>query len=345
MPWWSDSVSKSKPNIYDVAEAAGVSHQTVSRVINHHHSVRPETRARVEQAMQELGYVPNRAARALVTSKSRLIGILASDTTLYGPAGMLHAIDLEARRFGYVPFACSVDSHSEAEVRAGVEHLRQMAVDGVILITAAQLPLNIARAGLPGIPIVILEADEHNNVLEVNVDNYGAAITATRHLIELGHRRILHIGGVASWAVARARQRGYEDAMSAAGLPTNVVSGDWQIDTGYRVGREYDFAGNGVTAVFCANDHLALGLMHACRDRGIAVPDDLSVVGFDDIPEAAHLHPPLTTVRQDFLAMGNQGLRLLMAELGEAPAVENPVLPLEFIVRASTAPPGKVMNS
>lgn len=332
-------MSKAKPNIYDVAEAAGVSHQTVSRVINNHPSLRPETRARVEAAMAELGYVPNRAARALVTAKSRLIGILASDTTLYGPAGMLHAIDLEARRFGYAPFTCSIDSLSEAEVRAGVEHLRQLEVDGVILITAEQLPLRVAQAGLPRTPIVVLEADEQSDALEVNVDNHGAALAATRHLISLGHHRILHIAGVQSWEVARARERGYRDAMTAADLQPLVINGDWQIETGLRIAREYDFAGSGVTAVFCANDHLALGVLNACRERGIRVPDDLSIVGFDDIPEAAYFAPPLTTVRQDFLAVGHRGLRLLMAQLGEAEPVENPVIPLELMVRQSTAPP------
>ena len=335
-------MSERKPNIYDVAEAAGVSHQTVSRVINNHPSLRPETRARVEAAMAELGYVPNRAARSLVTSKSHLIGILASDTTLYGPAGMVNAIELEARRFGYVPFACSVDSHSEEEVRAGVAHLRQMSVDGVILITAEHLPIEVARAELPRIPIVVLDAEEHLSPLMVKSDNLGAASMATQHLIDLGHRRILHITGETQWAVGRARRDGFNATMRAAKLEPLVIEGDWRIETGYRIAMDFDFDANAVTGVFCANDNLALGLLKACRERGIDVPSRLSVVGFDDIPEAAYFAPPLTTVRQDFSALGNRAIRVLLAALGEGEPVENAVLPLELVIRASTAPTGRL---
>lgn len=332
-------MSRHKPNIYDVAEAAGVSHQTVSRVINNHPSLRPETRRRVEQAMAELGYVPNRAARALVTDKSKLIGILASDTTLYGPSGMLHAIELEARKFGYVTFTCSVDAQSETEVREGVMHMRNMAVEGVILITAENMPTDLARDGLPNIPIVAMDSEYRADRLTVNVNNFGAAEMATKHLLDLGHTSILHITGETDWAVGRARREGYAAAMQAAGLRPNVIEGNWQIETGYRLSLDYDFNRAGITAVFCANDNLALGLLRACRERGIAVPQDLSVVGFDDIPEAAYFAPPLTTVRQDFAALGQRAIRVLLSELGQADPVVNRLLDLELIVRESTAPP------
>ena len=335
-------MAKHKPNIYDVAEAAGVSHQTVSRVINNHPSLRPETRRRVERAMEELGYVPNRAARALVTDKSKLIGILASDTTLYGPAGMLHAIEIEARKSGYVTFTCSVDSQSEAEVRDGVTHLRNLSVEGVILITAETMPTDLARDGLPNVPIVAMDSTYRADRLTVRIDNDAAAELATRHLIELGHRNILHITGETDWSVGRERREGFIATMKSAGLEPQVIEGNWQIETGYQLAKGYDFARAGITAVFCANDHLALGLLKACRERGIDVPGDLSVVGFDDIPEAAYFAPPLTTVRQDFAAMGNQAIRVLLAELGQTEPVANKELELELLVRGSIAAPRKL---
>lgn len=332
-------MSRHKPNIYDVAEVAGVSHQTVSRVINNHPSLRPETRRRVEQAMADLGYVPNRAARALVTDKSKLIGILASDTTLYGPAGMLHAIEIEARKSGYVTFTCSVDAQSQAEVHDAVTYMRNMSVEGVILITAETKPTDLARDGLPNVPIVAMDSEYRADRLTVNVNNFGAAEMATKHLLDLGHTGILHITGETDWAVGRARRDGYAAAMRNAGLQPLVIEGNWQIETGYRLSSGYDFQRAGVTAVFCANDNLALGLLRACRERGIAVPDDLSVVGFDDIPEAAYFAPPLTTVRQDFAALGKRAIRVLLSELGQAEPVTNRLLDLELVVRSSTAPP------
>lgn len=335
-------MSRQNPNIYDVAEAAGVSHQTVSRVINNHPSLRPETRKRVEAAMAELGYVPNRAARALVTKKSKLIGILASDTTLYGPAGMLNAIETEARLAGYVTMTVAVDPQNEAEVRAGVAHLQYMAVEGLILITAEHLPTDLARDGLPDIPIVALDSDYRADALTVNTNGYLATALATRHLIDLGHQQIQYITGDISWSAGRRRRDGYADTMTSAGLQSHITEGDWAIETGYRIGLEFDFPGNGVTGVVCANDHLALGLLKACRERAIAVPHDLSVVGFDDIPEAAYFAPPLTTVRQDFAAMGNQAIRVLLGALGQAETVENTELNLGLVVRDSTASPPRL---
>lgn len=328
----------SKPNIYDVASRAGVSHQTVSRVLNNHPSVRANTRQSVLDAMQHLGYVPNQAARALVTARTKLIGILAADTTLYGPAGGVNAMEVEARRAGYVSLTCTINPDSDEEIRAGIEHLRQLGVEGVIVITTHNRPAILARQLLTSIPVVGIDAEFNPGELSVEVDNVDAAARATRHLIDLGHRRILHISGPEPSFVARQRSLGYAQAMQAAGLEPLIVAGDWSSATGYRLGSVVDVGPARVTAVFTANDHLALGLLKACRDRGLSVPAQLSVVGFDDIPEAPYFEPPLTTMRQEFRAIGHQAMELLLARLAGIENLESTFIPLEFVLRQSTAP-------
>ncbi len=332
------SSKSTKPNIYTVAERAGVSHQTVSRVINDHPSLRPETRARVLAAMEELGYVPNQAARALVTSKSGLIGILATDTVLYGPAGMLHAIEVGARNAGYVAIACSVDGESKQAVRKGLEHLRHLGVEGLIVITPQSHSLDIAHEVMRHLPVVAIDNTYRMGELSASIDSYAGATQATQHLIDLGHRKIVHITGPATYFEAAARSAAYTAAMLAAGLTPRIIDGDWDIETGHRLGHEIDFLGRGITAVFAANDHLALGLLKACRERGISVPRQVSVVGFDDIPEAGYFVPALTTVRQDFTAAGARAVDLLVRALAGEGHLESETVTPVFIERESTGP-------
>ncbi len=328
----------SKPNIYDVARRAGVSHQTVSRVMNQHASVRETTRKRVLEAMEQLEFVPSLAARALVTSKSGLIGILAAETTLYGPAGGVNAMEAEARRHGYMTITRSINPDSEEETRDGVQHLRLLGVEGIIVITTHNRPAIVAREMLPGFPVVAIDAEYTNDELSVEVDNLHAAARATQHLIDLGHKGILHIAGPAPSFVSRQRVAGYTDTMLRAGLTPRVESGDWAIATGYRIGLAYDFDGEGVSAVFTANDSLALGLYRACRERGLVIPTRLSVVGFDDIPEAEYFDPPLTTMRQEFAEIGHRAMSLLLRRLAREQGLASEFVMPEFKLRASTAP-------
>lgn len=328
-------MSRTKPNIYDVANAAGVSHQTVSRVLNNHPSLRPETRQRVEAAMLNLGYIPSRAARALVTSRSKLIGVLISDMTLFGPAGILHAIEVEARKSGYVPFAYSVDPNSADDINTGLAYLRGLGVDGVILIVPQTLPIDVSSAGSLNVPMVTVDSDQRGQLFTVHSDNHGGAGLATQHLIDLGHQHILHITGDTAWTVGKARERGYADCMRAAGLKPVVVQGDWQISTGYDIAMQYNF--DGITGVVCGNDHAALGVLRALRERGLDVPGDVSVVGFDDIPEAEFFQPPLTTVRQDFWAIGKLAINGLLGQLEQGKPMVGDLIGLQLIVRESTA--------
>jgi DNA-binding LacI/PurR family transcriptional regulator len=324
----------------DVARAAGVSHQTVSRVLNGTDGVRAETRARVLRAVRELGYQPNSVARALVTGRSRTLGVVSFDTTLYGPASTLFAIERAAHAAGYFVSVVSVTTVDRESVLIAVERLRQQGVDGVLIIVAlkdaAEAVLDVPHE----LPIVAVEAGPDRATPVVAVDQVGGAVAATEHLLELGHRTVWHIGGPPSFLEAGQRVEGWLKALEAAGIaPPPMQAGDWSARSGYELGRRLATVSE-VTAVFAANDQMALGVLRAFNEAGRRVPEDVSLVGFDDIAEAPYFTPPLTTVRQDFMAVGRASLELLLAEM-EAPrrGSSRLVVEPELIVRASTAPP------
>lgn len=334
--------SKKLPNIYDVARLAEVSHQTVSRVINDSPNIKPATRDRVLAAMNELGYVPNAAARALVTAKSKIIGILMTDIVYHGPAGMMHAMEVEALNAGYLPISASVDPQSLESINRGVDHLRRMGIEGLVVITPQSNSVEVVEKTVTKIPVVYIDSPNQPNSLSASIDNFEGARLAVQHLISLGHKNIIHIAGPSSWFDAEPRVRGYEATMQAAGLAPRVISGDWNIETGYLIGKELDIDADKITAIFAANDNLSLGLMHAFRERGIDVPNRVSIVGFDDVPEAPYFAPPLTTLRPDFSRLGRVAMGLILRQLqGEAVESSNNITP-ELIVRKSTAVPPRL---
>lgn len=327
------------PSIRDVARLAGVSHQTVSRVLNHHPSIRPETKQRVLDVMEQLQYRPNRAARALVTHRSRTIGILSASSTQYGPASSIAAIEEAARASGYWVSTANIDSADARSIADGLAHLVAQGIEGLVVIapqvrvfdTLAQLSIDL--------PYVSLQSTGRDDGHALSVDQIAGARLATRHLIELGHRNIYHLAGPQDWIEAEARMHGFLDEMGAQDVPTTApILGDWTADFGYFAGRELltvrDF-----TAIFASNDQMALGLMHAIRAAGLEVPRDVSIIGFDDIPEAAHFWPPLSTVRQDFAELGRRCVALLLGDLDPAaPDYQGTIVP-ELIVRGSTGAP------
>jgi DNA-binding LacI/PurR family transcriptional regulator len=325
------------PSIRDVARIADVSHQTVSRVLNDHPSIRPVTRQRVLDAMAELHFRPNRAARMLVTSRSRTIGVLAAASGwYYGPASSIAAIENAARDAGYSVTITNVTSIDAASVERALDHLVAEAVEGLVIM-APQMAVVDAIAQLDvDLPSVTLQAGSQEDQTALAVDQVGGARLAVAHLLELGHRRIAHIAGPQDWLEAQARLGGYEAELAAHGLAARPSpAGDWTAESGYRLGLEV-LRDPTVTAVFAGNDQMALGLIHAAQQEGRRVPDDLSVVGFDDIPEAAHFLPPLTTVRQDFAELGRRAIEVLVQRLrGDATAAQ-PIAP-ELVLRASTA--------
>jgi DNA-binding LacI/PurR family transcriptional regulator len=327
-------------NIFDVARLAGVSHQTVSRVVNGLPNVRPATRERVEHAIAQLRYSPSPAARSLVSRRSRTIGLIAPAVSDHGPTriGMNVSIAAHAARYS-VDTVTTVDD-DPGSVQAAIEGLLRQRVDAIVLIVMDIGVLEMVRTLDLSIPVVAAASSARRSPLLMQIDQYRGARAAVRHLAELGHTRIAHIAGPARAADAIERVRGWRDELAERRLPVlDLTYGDWTAAGGYRIGREMDLEPG--MAIFASNDLTALGLMSALRERSLSVPDDISLVGFDDIPEAAFLYPPLTTVRQDFAALGALMVQkvLVALEEGEDETTDTP-LPAHLIVRDSTRGPG-----
>jgi DNA-binding LacI/PurR family transcriptional regulator len=324
----------------DVARLAGVSHQTVSRVLNDHPNVKEQTRLRVRAAIAELGYRPNRAARALVTGRSQLIGIVALNSTLYGPASLLTAFEQAAAEAGFAVSVGSVSRLDRQSISGAVERHLDQRVAGLVVIA----PVASAGAALDdmpaGVPLVTIDGDPDRAHALITVDQVAGARAATRHLLDAGHRTVWHIAGPAEWYDAAGRIEGWRQSLLEAGAEVPPpLTADWTAASGYAAGQMVARMPE-VTAVFAANDHLALGLLRALHERGRRVPHDVSVVGFDDVPEAAFFIPPLTTVRPSFDAVAEAALDLLLAQMTDTePAPGRVVIAPKLIVRDSVAPP------
>ena len=327
--------SRQPASIRDVARLAGVSRQTVSRVINDHPSLRPETRDRVRAVIEELQYTPNRAAQVLGAHSSRTIGVLAYQRSQYGPSAAIQGIESAAQAAGYVVNTINLTSNTPEAIREALDLQQSHRVDGLVIIAPQIKVLRAIDELGVDLPYVMLHGRTPHDPHALFVDQVAGARAATRHLLSLGHHDIYHLAGPQEWIEAEARMQGYLDEMIEADQPVLApVLGDWTADFGYYAGRELARAA-GFTAVFAANDQMALGLMHAFRDAGLEVPRDVSVVGFDDVPEAAHFWPPLTSVRQDFTELGRQCVARL---LGPWDVLELPLAP-RLVVRGSTGPP------
>ncbi|GAA1869160.1 LacI family DNA-binding transcriptional regulator [Actinomadura bangladeshensis] len=332
------STPPARPGLRDVARLAGVSHQTVSRVFKNHPMVSAKTRDRVLAAAAQLDFRPNAAARALATGRSRTLGVVSFDTALFGPASIIAAIERNARAADFFTSVASLESPGHGAVAGAVDRFRDQGVDGIIMIPG-HVPPDEALRHLPGdLPTVLLGPDAA--VPTVSGDHYLAPREAVRYLLELGHRTVHHLPGPDDWSEATERTRGWRDALTEAGADVpDCAPGDWSARSGYERGRLLAADGD-VTAVFAANDQIALGLLWAIHESGRRVPDDVSVIGFDDIPEAAFLTPPLTTVRQDFTALGRHLVEQLITQLtgnGADPTAPK-LVPSKLIIRRSTAP-------
>lgn len=315
------AVSRRRPRakrsavMMDVARLAGVSHQTVSRVLNDHPSVRRETRERVLAAMRELDYQPNSAARTLVTNRSQTLGLVTFDTTLVGPSFMVYAVERAAREAGYFVSIASARSLETRSVVDAIRRLREQAVEAIITIAPLDSAL-VALEEVPGdLPLVGMGVGDAAGVSMVGLDNVAGAALATGHLLELGHRTVHHIAGPDGWPEARERLAGWRSALAAAGAPVpEPPVGDWSARAGYEAGRLLA-ADPDVTAVFCGNDQMAIGMLRALTEAGRRVPQDVSVVGFDDIPESPFLSPPLTTIVQDFAELGRRCVDVVLQQI------------------------------
>lgn len=329
----TDRATARAVGVRDVAVAAGVSRQTVSRVLNEHPEVAPETRDRVLAAMTQLGYRVNNAARALGTRRSRTIGILASDALQYGPSRSIAAIEAATRRAGYWVSAAFVDAGDAAAVVGAVEHLASQGVEGVVVVAPHTRTLDALDALRIGVPIVTLHSSGRG-AGGLSVDQAAGARLAVAALADAGHTRIAHLAGPPDWLEAESRADGFAAEIAARGISGGpVIVGDWSAASGHAAAGAVRDAG--VTAVFSANDQMALGLITGLREAGLDVPGDVSVVGFDDVPDAAHYWPALSTVRQDFDELAR---RAVAAVIGDVEASGGPVQPM-LVERASIAPP------
>ena len=323
----------------DVARVAGVSHQTVSRVLNDHPNVSADTKERVSAAIDELGYRRNAAARSLVTRSSRVIGVIISELEQYGPASTLLGLQEAAFQSGYFVSVAGLREKTREAMLESVNHLLNQAPDGIVAVAPVQAGVDLFRNLELKIPLQIVASG-----LAPEGSQESAARMAVAHLAGLGHRTIAHLAGPEEWMDAQRRAAGWRDELAERGLAAAApMSGDWGAESGYRIGLAFDAAAH--TAVFVANDQMALGFIRALHERGISVPGDVSVVGFDDQPEAAYFLPPLTTIRQDYRSMGSYCIDLLLQQIpgsgsGSAATSAAAVPVPELVVRGSTAPPG-----
>ena len=321
----------------DVAQLARVSYQTVSRVLHDSPHVRGETRERVLVAIRQLDYRPNSAAQALVTGRSRTLGVVSFDTALYGPASTLLGIELAAHDAGYAVSVSSLRSLNRGTLLAAIQLLRDQGVDGVAVIAPLRAGMDALRHVRPDFAVVAVEAGPNASIPVATVDQMAGAAAATRHLLGLGHRTVWHLAGPVDWNDAEERIEGWTSALCEANAPIPaLLRGDWTPRSGYELGQSLLQIPE-MTAIFVANDQMALGLLRRLHEAGREVPRDLSVVGFDDIPEAAYFTPPLTTVRQDFAELGRRCLHVLLGRIEGEPGPMRVVVAPELVVRASTS--------
>lgn len=313
----------------DVARLAGVSGQTVSRVANGSPRVDPATRARVEAAMEELGYRPNRTARALRTGRTRTIGVVVRTLASVGNTRMLEALTAAASAHDHAVLVVTLsDADEGADGALGA--LADHGVDGAVVLNEATPSLR--GAADPGFPVVAVDAAGSDRFTVISSDHAGGARAATLHLLGLGHPVVHHVAGPATSYAASERESGWRAALAQAGAAAPApVRGDWTARTATRVAREL-LADRAVTAVFAANDQTALGVLHAAHALG---RDDVEVVGFDDVVDAADYWPPLTTVAQEFDELGTTAVELLLALLAGEPVAERTLVPTRLVVRAS----------
>jgi DNA-binding LacI/PurR family transcriptional regulator len=333
-------MTRSRVTIRDVAAQAGVSHQTVSRVINGREFVTPETTARVHEAIADLNYRPNAIARSMARGRTGLLGCIAPNLTDYTFASIIDGADAEMRRQGYFLLSAAA---ADADIFAALidQLVNGRRIEGLIVINPYA---DERHTHLPtDFPIVFAGSRPRQEIAySVALDDVAAAREATQHLLDLGHRRLGHITGPLAEDCSQDRRDGFHQALQAAGItadPALEVAGDWSAQSGYRGLAQLVERGPLPTAVFAQNDQMAAGVLRQARDLGLELPGQLSVIGVDDIPMSAYFSPPLTTMRQDFQAIGQKAARLLLGAIEKSDTAQQQLLiKATPILRRSTAP-------
>jgi LacI family transcriptional regulator len=334
--------------ISQVAKEAGVSSQTVSRVINNRPEITSETRQHVQNVIKRLGYQPNAIARSLSQRRSHTLGIVTSSLEYYGPSHILIGIEQGANQEGLSILLNLLHQPESENIGPIVNGLISRQVEGIIW-AVPEIGNNRSwfRERLPelAIPVIFLSTQPRADLNVVEIDNRNGGFLATQHLLDRGYQKIGLIAGPLTWWAASERHLGWQDALVAAGVPcgdSQIVEGNWSAESGERGLHELLKKFPDVEAVFACNDQMALGLMRAARSLRKRIPEDLAVVGFDDIPESAFYYPPLTTIRQDLYELGQMAVQAFIRirdaeQKGETTTGTEAVwLQPQLIVREST---------
>ncbi|WP_432545834.1 LacI family DNA-binding transcriptional regulator [Kineococcus sp. SYSU DK004] len=329
------------PSMVDVAREAGVAHVTVSRVLNAPDSVRPETRQRVLAAIDRLGYRRNDVARALKSGQTMTLGVVLAGAELFELARMLFGLETTASGAGYGISLARWQGTEQGALADVIGRLTDRGADGVVAFADRPVAAEALDEVHVGVPLSVVMSGRLSNpaVSTVEIDQDLGARLATRHLLSLGHRHIAHLAGSSATFDAAARLEGWRAEVLAAGLDaTGVLHGDLSARSGYELGLRLARTRPRPTAVFAANDAMATGLLAACAEVGLRVPQDLSVVGFDDLSASAYLVPALTTVRQDHFELGRRAADVVLGLMAGEPARHHSIAP-DLVERRSTCPP------
>lgn len=325
----------------DVARQAGVSYQTVSRVLNQAPHVSPKTRHKVELAMTELNYVPNRVAQQLAGKHSLTLGLATTDLSLHAPSQIAAAIKRKARELGYNVVIAMIDDHSEHACQQAINELLAQRVDGILV----NVPLKPKRSQkiaqqCADTPVLFLDVDPQSAAFSVLFDPKLGAIQGAEHLIALGHQQIVFICGPKDAISAQLRYQGWLQALStASSVPQAVYYGEWNARSGYQAAQKLLTSNIPFSAILVANDQMALGVLRALHEHNIDVPSRVSVIGYDDTADSAYFHPPLTTIRQNFKLLGEESVSRLIVRLHHTiePLSESLLLATELTIRQTTA--------
>jgi LacI family transcriptional regulator len=341
-----------RATIKQVALEAGVSTQTVSRVLNSRPDVSPETRLRVQQVIARLAYQPSAIARSLIHKRTHTIGVVGSGLEYFGPSRTLAGIEKQAADLGFSVLLNLLHEPETEDLRPVLAEMLSRQVEGIIW-AAPEIANNrrwISSVEQQAVPIVFLTMEPRPGSRVVSLDNRAGGSLATRHLLAQGRRRIALVTGPLTWWEARERQLGWREALTAAGLtiqPEQIAEGNWSPESGELAFTMLLAKYPEMDAVFASNDQMAQGILHAAWKENVRVPEDLAVVGFDDIPEAAYFIPPLTTIRQETNELGRAAVRALnqliadwhegqTTETDRATAFQSFILEPQLIVRSST---------
>ncbi|HDR2707658.1 LacI family DNA-binding transcriptional regulator [Enterobacter mori] len=322
--------------LYDVALLAGVSYQTVSRVINGAEHVSTRTREKVQQAMAELHYVPNRGAQQLAGKRTRTLGLITTDLALHAPSQIVSAVKSRAAEQGASVLISMVEHVQQCQ--AAVQELLAQRVEALLVNVPLDDPdaEQLQKMALP-VPVLFLDVSPSAQVNSLVFNAGQGAALGAEHLISLGHQRIALLSGPESSVSARARLAGWKTTLAQAGLEAaDEVHGDWSAASGYEKGHQLLSGSQLPDAILVANDQMALGVMRACVEKGIAIPGQISIVGFDDTADSAWFSPPLTTVRQAFREAGERSVEWLLTPTRSEKCWQEQ-LPVTLIARHSSS--------